>query len=232
MSVSGDATDSVEVEKARMDIVAAARDMLDGALSFIEGARRIAYLQLYVDVAELDENIIPFVAIDSETDVYPMGAVRLLWTPDALAKLQDEIDRSEQWAREIGYSHCHKLIERFEVVDRGGTIDEAEFWLRLRQRINAALRAWRDSNVRVLWVGDFVPDALLPQLERGVVLVWVLVSENDGRSFIEYRLCLHLSESAVEKYRNGQWRELLPKPGATGWLAVDRASKEIDALCD
>jgi len=54
-----------------------------------------------------------FVAIDSETDTYPFGEVRLLWSPEALANLQPEIDRAELWARGVGHAHCRRLVERF-----------------------------------------------------------------------------------------------------------------------
>lgn len=42
----------------------------------------------------------------------PFGDVRKLWVPAALEKLQPEIDRAEQWARETGLVHCENLIKR------------------------------------------------------------------------------------------------------------------------
>lgn len=111
-------------EKARLDISAAARFMLDGTLSIIEGARRIIGLQSRADLADFDEDIIPFVAIASETDAYPIGAVRLLWAPDALARLQPNMDRSEQWARNVGQVHCQNLIKRFGAAAEEAVVDE------------------------------------------------------------------------------------------------------------
>jgi hypothetical protein len=222
----------LKVEKARLDIVAAARFMLDGTLSFVEGARRISGARLDADLADLDEDIVPFVLIDSETDTLPFGEVRLLWAPEALARLQPDIDRAERWARDVGHVHCQKLIERFGAADRGAVLEEAEFWDRLARRINAALRASRDNCRRFLWLDGFVPDTRLPQLEQGTVLIWAFVSEDDGKAFAEYRLCLHLVESAVEKYRNGEWAGLLPGQDSAEWLAIDRASREIDVVCN
>ena len=98
---------------ARLDVAVAARAMLSGELSFIEGARRIAALRLVADILDSDQDMLAFVAIDSETDTYPFGETRLLWNPEALAKLQLEIDRAEQWARDTGLAHCRKLVERF-----------------------------------------------------------------------------------------------------------------------
>jgi len=219
------------VEKARLDIVATSRWMLDGALSFIEGARRIIGRQQDADLCDDDVDIVPFVVIASETDAYPFGETRLLWRLDSLTKLQPEIERAERWAREVGEPHCRKLIERLGPASDSPVQEEAEFWPRLARRINAELRASRDNNIRFLWLDDFVPDTLWPQLERGMVLVWAFLSENSSKSFVEYRVCLHLSSAAVESYRNGDWNTLVPGPDATGWCAIDRASKEIDVIC-
>jgi hypothetical protein len=220
-----------KVERARLDIVAAARSMMGGTLSFIEGARRIIGRQADAEIAHDDVDMVSFVVIASDTDAYPFGETRLLWAPDALARLQPEIDRSEQWAREVGEEHCRSLIKRFGPGSDGAPRNEAEFWLRLAWRINAELRRSHDNSMRFLWLDDLVPDTLLPQLETGKVLAWVFVSEDNGKSFVEYRLCLHLGSPAAESYRNAEWSRLLPQPDVTGWLALDRASKEIDVIC-
>jgi hypothetical protein len=215
---------------ARLDIAAAARAMLDGHMSFIEGARRIAELRFYADVPDLDEDLMAFVLIDSETDTYPFGETRLLWNAPALAKLQPDIDRSERWARDVGEEHCRRLIERFGVVGHIDVASEEGFWTRLALRINAELRMSRDNNLRFLWIDGFVPDTLLPKIESGKILIWAYVSEDSGKSFVEYRVCLHLSMAATERYRKGQWAALLPGADVQQWLALDRAAKEIDVL--
>lgn len=218
------------ITMARLDMVATARAMLRGELSFIEGARRISSLRYRVGVEDFDEDMLPFVAIDSDTDTYPFGETRLLWNSEALAKLQPEIDRSEQWAREVGHEHCKNLVERFGTADVGKITSEAEFWARLRQQMNAKLRASHDKGIRFLWIDDFVPDTLLPKLEEGEVLVWAYVSEDSGKSFVEYRLRLCLNTSAVERYRSGAWSALLPTTDTSQWFALDRAAKEIDVV--
>ena len=102
-----------EVKIARRQVMETARAMLDGKLSFIEGARRISGLRWDLDVPEFDPDIIAFVAIDSETDTLPFGEVREYWQPAALAALQPEIDCSEQWAKETGGKACQSVIDRF-----------------------------------------------------------------------------------------------------------------------
>lgn len=218
------------IAMARLDIAAAARAMLDGQLSFIEGGRRIAGLRLYADLPELDQDAMAFALIDSETDTLPFGETRLLWNPDALAKLQPEIERSERWAREVGEEPCRRLVERFGPNDIVEVPSEQEFWTRFCLLMNAQLRASRDNNRRFLWIDGFVPDTLLPQLDDGKVLVWAYVSEDGGKSFIEYRVCLHLGAEATELYREGKWSALLPRADANRWFALDRAAKEIDVL--
>lgn len=102
-----------EAQEARGEIVRTARDMLSGALSFIEGARLICQLRSRAKLADLDPDILPFLGIYSETDALPIGDVRRLWAPEALARMQPEIDRLEQWARNFGTPKCQTLIDRF-----------------------------------------------------------------------------------------------------------------------
>ena len=101
------------IEQAKAAIARAAQDMLDGHLPFIEGARLILRLAAEAELSTHDDDILPFVGIDSETDAFPFGPVRELWNKEALAKLQPEIDRTEQWAREFGRPYCQPLIDRF-----------------------------------------------------------------------------------------------------------------------
>jgi hypothetical protein len=102
-----------DVAAARQLVVETARAMLDGRLSFIEGARRISGRKWDVDLPELDPDMVRFLLIDSETDTLPFGDVRPLWQPAALAKLQPEIERSGQWARATGWAACQSLTARF-----------------------------------------------------------------------------------------------------------------------
>jgi hypothetical protein len=94
-------------------IAETAGEMLAGTPSFIEGARRINGLRVKAQLLDFDPDIAPFIAIDSETDALPLGSVRKLWKPEALKKLQPEIERLERWAGQHGRLSCQKLIERF-----------------------------------------------------------------------------------------------------------------------
>ena len=99
-------------EWARNEIGRVADAMLSGATSFIEGARKLSGLRFSANL-EQDPDLVPFVAIDSETDELPIGEVRKLWSADALERFQPKIARAEEWARQVGYSHCEQLAKRF-----------------------------------------------------------------------------------------------------------------------
>jgi hypothetical protein len=101
-------------EWSRRQLVEVAKSILAGNLSFIQGARKISRLSFAAGLRD-DPDILPFVAIDSETDTLPIDDdVRRLWAASALEKLQPEIEKAEIWAREVGSDHCQNLIRRFE----------------------------------------------------------------------------------------------------------------------
>jgi hypothetical protein len=107
----------------------------------------------------------------------------------------------------------------------------SEFWGRLPRRMNDVLRASRDNNIRFLWVDDVVPGTVQPEPGRGAMHAMAFVSEDSGKSFVHYRVTVSLSPSAVEAYRKGDWRRLLPDSGTTGWLEIDRAAKALEIRC-
>ena len=107
----------------------------------------------------------------------------------------------------------------------------SEFWGRLARHINAVLRASRNNHVRFLWVDDFIPGSVVPRLDQGEAFATAFVSEDSGRSFVHYRVALHLSTAAAEAFRMGEWSRLLPDANSDTWLAVDRTLKQIDITC-
>ena len=91
--------------------------MLDEQLSFLIGSRRLTTLRHEIDTAGDDADFMVFVAIDSETDALPLGAVRDHWDQDALARLEPEIKEAERWAASAGADACRSLISRFGMQD-------------------------------------------------------------------------------------------------------------------
>jgi hypothetical protein len=103
----------LEIAEARRRIVEACQNMLGGKLSFIEGAREVLSFQEEAKLPDLDDDLLPFMGIVSETDSFPIGEQqRALWQPATLAALQPEIDQKEAWSRDFGEAACRRLIER------------------------------------------------------------------------------------------------------------------------
>jgi hypothetical protein len=109
--------------------------------------------------------------------------------------------------------------------------ENSEFWRRLPRRINDALRALRDNNVRFLWVDDIVPGTVRPGADCGSIYAMAFVSEDSGTSFVHYQVTVSLNRSAMEAYHKGDWRRLLPDPGTSGWLEIDRTAKTLEIRC-
>jgi hypothetical protein len=106
-------TNESYVANIRAEVVDVARRMLSGELEYLDGARRLAGLRHEAAVREDDPDFMAFVAIDSETDEFPIGRVRSEWPDDVLQKLQPEIDEATAWARQFGDAACESLIRRF-----------------------------------------------------------------------------------------------------------------------
>jgi hypothetical protein len=95
-------------------IAETASHMLSGAVSYIEGARRVSTLRFDAGL-ESDPDVRTFVGVYSETDALPIDSeIRKLWSPVALEKLQPEIDAAEEWAKRILETRCKRLVERFQ----------------------------------------------------------------------------------------------------------------------
>lgn len=97
-----------------MLLVKAAREMLSGELSFAEGAAAVVRLRGRVGgVGDFDEDFMPFVAIDSETDHLPLQAQWQIWDQAALERLAPEFKKAQDWASTFAPASCEKLIGRF-----------------------------------------------------------------------------------------------------------------------
>lgn len=107
------ATNEEYARSVRRQVVSTAQAMLHGQLSFLIGSRRLAALRHEIDTAADDADFLVFVAIDSETDALPLGAVREHWDQGALARLEPEIAEAEHWASTVGADACRALIGRF-----------------------------------------------------------------------------------------------------------------------
>ena len=101
-----------ELSPRRQELIDVARAMLDGKMHLIEGVRKMASLRY--DIGEPDDPIFhPILAIDSETDRFPLGQVRERYAPDALARIDQEMDRYLADARDDILSACKQIVRAF-----------------------------------------------------------------------------------------------------------------------
>lgn len=101
------------VQSARRRAVEICSGILDGAISVLEGCHSLASLRWEVDVDEWDKDFVVFAGISSETDALPVGEVREHWAPDALVKLEPEIESAIKWALPQALQACRSVVQRF-----------------------------------------------------------------------------------------------------------------------
>ena len=101
------------VSACRQESVAICLGILSGTTGVLEGCHTLASLRFEVQVSEGDEDFNVFGAISSETDALPVGAVRTHWAPEALARIQPEIDAAVSWALPLAIPACTSVVQRF-----------------------------------------------------------------------------------------------------------------------
>jgi hypothetical protein len=108
-----DVTHEDYVASVRSRIATVATQMIDGSIPFLEGARLVNSLLADAEVDDGDPDRVIFRGVESETDSLPIGAVRDLWSEDALARLEPEILAATEWAKEVARDSCASLARRF-----------------------------------------------------------------------------------------------------------------------
>ena len=101
------------VHKQRTRAAEVAQAMLDGSIPYLDGAIELSSLRHQVDVPENDPDFLAFTLVASEIDHLPIGAARRYWSEEALDRHEPEIYRSTQWAKEVSWSRCKAIVERF-----------------------------------------------------------------------------------------------------------------------
>jgi hypothetical protein len=152
----------------------------------------------------------------------------------------DTYFKSRQWQRIVPEAEAFLRLERFfeqlnwfgrrSAGEEGEAHDAAaqrQFWLRLSRLVTDALRASRDNDTRFLWVDDITPPTAVLGDRPTSAITTAFVSEDGGRSFVEYRVSLSFSEAAGAAFRDGKWASILPKPDVADWLTIDRTEKEL-----
>jgi len=95
-----------------VQLVGIARAMIEGKEDLLAGLRGISALRLFTDVAD-DDVFHQIVAIDDETDRFPLGEARERWSPEALRKSDIELGRYLDSARDDILRSCERIVEKF-----------------------------------------------------------------------------------------------------------------------
>src|SRR5262245_39696341 len=102
---------------------------------------------------------------------------------------------------------------------------EAEFWTALEFRVSREIQGLSDNRLRFLFCDGFVPDDVQPT--ANAIVGRAFVSEDDGRSFPDYRFRVSLS-GRVSGPSGVSWDALLPPDSSHDWLTIDRERKFIE----
>lgn len=83
--------------------------LLSDRISITEGCRRVVRLRFELG-EERSDLFLPFVGVDSETDAFPLGEVRELWSPAALVREDEKRSRVEDHYRPFVLKASKELI--------------------------------------------------------------------------------------------------------------------------
>lgn len=101
------------VLSVRRQAVEIASGILAGEVPILEGCHSLAGLRCEVEVEDRDPDFVTFAMISSEIDALPIGAVRALWAPEALARLEPDIQSAIAWATPQALPACESVVRRF-----------------------------------------------------------------------------------------------------------------------
>jgi hypothetical protein len=100
------------LELKRRELVNTAQLMLTGEMNLLEGTRCICELRFSVGDPE-NEVFLPIRAVDSETDHFPLGAIRASCSPEYLMRADDEMQTYLNDMSKDILQACSKMVEAF-----------------------------------------------------------------------------------------------------------------------
>jgi hypothetical protein len=113
----------------RGKIIAICEAILNEEIGVINGSRILDRLEFELieygpGFFNRDEDFLPFVGINSETDHLPVDRERANWSEEALERKDKEIAAAEAAYKEWAFQACKKLVERFALKTSGMNDDE------------------------------------------------------------------------------------------------------------
>ena len=97
------------VSARRHELVAVASGMLAGGVNLIEGMRRICALRCAIEDPE-NEVFLPIRAMESETDSFPVGAMRSNCSEDYLKRADAEMESYLADAHDDILQACREIV--------------------------------------------------------------------------------------------------------------------------
>jgi hypothetical protein len=98
---------------ARAEICRTARSLRSGALPFLEGVRKIAALRFQAPASRSDNDFMPFVAVESETDHRPPQSALASCSNEWLTKCEAEVKEVIKLHGSAIFAACDRLAQRF-----------------------------------------------------------------------------------------------------------------------
>jgi len=102
------------IEVAGTEALRIAQGILDQRIHLDLGCRSIQ-----LPMKELGVRMVPdfmiFIGVDSEMDRFAIGEERQYWNPEALQKLDVELEKELQYYRPYVDEACHRVLQRFSV---------------------------------------------------------------------------------------------------------------------
>jgi len=119
--------DEPEIQRRRREMVDLARAMLRGEIGILAGARRMLVYRFGAGLDESDDDMLTFVAIESQEDHLPVDpSERAHWNAEALARNDVEIAEAEAFHRPAALAACESLVRRFAAPDESAPSDPNE----------------------------------------------------------------------------------------------------------
>jgi hypothetical protein len=107
--VSGEINQQRDLERRVVEVASA---IISDKIGLVEAARKLSHLGFGLN-AEWDRDFLFFVAVDSETDHFPVGPSRVNWSQAALAREDAGRQKYELSARKDAIRSANNLIAKF-----------------------------------------------------------------------------------------------------------------------
>ena len=101
---------------ARKEIIQLAQGMLDGSVELLAGCRRLVRLRIEA-AAPVSPAFNAITGVESETDDYPFGERRNVFSTELLAKLDSEVSTYLSEVRPAVLQSCREIIEEIEALE-------------------------------------------------------------------------------------------------------------------